>query len=131
MVCLFYHAMTFNNLFLVFMGGGIGSVFRWWIGRIVPFYFAGTFPVSTFAINCVASLLFGLFISLNEQKIVASPLLLFLTTGFCGGFSTFSTFAFESFKLFKNGELLLLISYNLLSLVFGLLSAYLGYKYFR
>lgn len=84
------------NFALVFLGGGLGSMSRYAFSIYLP---ANNFlPIATLSSNFVSSFLLGVFISLyastNNQKI-------FLATGFCGGFSTFSTFSAETLNLFQ------------------------------
>lgn len=76
------------------------------------------FPLGTFAVNAVACFVLGMVIGLAEQKMVLSPLSrVFWALGFCGGFSTFSTFSYENLLLFQTGQHLTLCLYSLLSLV--------------
>jgi CrcB protein len=117
-----------RSVLFIGLGGFIGSVSRYWMQqyflRLVPV----GFPLGTFLVNVIGCLLIGLFLGFFERHTEASlSWRLFLTTGFCGGFTTFSTFAYESVTLGRTGELLLLAVYAAGSLLVGMLTAFLGF----
>ncbi len=112
--------------FLVFLGGGIGSVLRYVIYRLMAF---GTFPVfiSTLIINIAGSLLLGILLGYSvKQGNWSANSLLFLTTGLCGGFTTFSAFAFENQALLKTGDYLTFSLYTFGSISLGILAIFAG-----
>lgn len=116
-----------SSVWLIGLGGFIGSVSRYWVQqyflRLVP----GAFPLGTFVVNVLGCLLIGLLLGVFERHTaLPAPWRLFLTTGFCGGFTTFSTFAYESVALGRTGELLLLALYAAGSLLVGMLAAFVG-----
>jgi fluoride exporter len=116
-----------NNLLLIAIGGALGSVSRYgcqkWIYQIHPH----PFPFGTFIVNISGCLVIGLIFGLSEKGNVMSPeWRLFLTTGFCGGFTTFSSFSLETLSLLREGEHTFALLYILLSVVLGLLAVYLG-----
>ena len=92
------------NYFLVFMGGGLGSVTRFMVSKFFPSP-SDSFPLATFFSNTISSLILGLLLGYFAQKNVSNDnIRLLIATGFCGGFSTFSTFSYETFVLFSSGN---------------------------
>jgi fluoride exporter len=116
------------NYIAVFLGGGIGSVLRYLISMFFVKHISHSFPYATFTVNILGCLFIGFIISLSMTKsnLCGSSLLLFLTVGIAGGFTTFSTFSYESFALIKNGETLTAVTYIVLSSILGLLAVYFG-----
>lgn len=110
---------------LVFIGGGLGSVMRYVIGRLVPY--SGGFPLATFVANIISSLLLGYFMSLAFRNHLSQEYRWFLMTGVCGGFSTFSTFSGESFQLLEEGSYGILAIYILTSVVLGIVGIFIGF----
>jgi len=115
----------------VFIGGGLGSVARLAIGRWLASNSA-VFPWGTLAANLISSIILGAMVSWkargNEGN---SDLYFLLTTGFCGGFSTFSTFSYEVFALLQEGRLGLAFAYAGMSLLAGLLGVFAGFLLLR
>ena len=115
------------NLVLVIIGGGIGSLLRYLGQRWVNEFYRHSFPLATFLINITGCLLIGVLHALGEKgNILSSQTRLLLITGFCGGFTTFSTFAFENMNLLRTGDNLYFILYAAGSVVFGTAAVYLG-----
>lgn len=111
---------------LVFFGGGLGSVLRFLISKPLNVFFHNFF-LGTFVVNIIGCLLIGVILGLSSRgNILSFNNTLFLATGFCGGFTTFSAFAFEKHTLLKDGELLNLTLYTIASLVIGVLAVALG-----
>ncbi|MEM1320079.1 MAG: fluoride efflux transporter CrcB [Bacteroidota bacterium] len=111
----------------VFIGGGLGSLFRYGIAKALAAQ-ALNFPLATLLANILSCILLGFLVGYEMRSGLAIHWRLLLLTGFCGGFSTFSTFSFETFELFQTGQ----TGYALLnigaSLIICLGGIYLGMK---
>ncbi|WP_274476291.1 fluoride efflux transporter CrcB [Mangrovimonas aestuarii] len=115
-----------KQLILVFFGGGLGSVLRYVISK----YLNATpseIPYGTFTVNIFGCLLIGLILGLAfKSNTLTENQTLLLATGFCGGFTTFSSFAFENHTLLKSGDLTHFAFYTIGSIVLGLVAVFLG-----
>jgi len=95
------------NLLLIAVGGAIGSTARYVFSQLVQHATGTLFPIGTFAVNCVGCLVFGAIAGAAEQRVQMAPeLRLFLLVGVLGGFTTFSSYAFESYALLRDGQFL-------------------------
>lgn len=95
------------NIVLVFLGGGIGAAARYWLSGIVYQKMNTDFPYGTLAVNAIGCLLIGILMTAMEERFLAQPSLrVFLTIGILGGFTTFSSFSFETIALLRDGEIL-------------------------
>jgi fluoride exporter len=112
---------------MVAIGGAVGSVLRFWVGTHVSNRLATRFLAGTFIINMTACFLIGFIITLLAEKTSWSPNWRYLIPiGFIGGYSTFSTFEYETFRVFQEGELLIAGLNVVLSVVVGFVSVWLG-----
>lgn len=114
-------------LIAIFLGGGTGSVLRYCVQmmlheRIVPY----SFPWATFTVNILGSFLIGLFYTLSARFNLSTEVRLLLTTGLCGGFTTFSTFSNDGLILIKQEFYGMFALYTLLSITLGVLAAFTG-----
>ena len=115
-----------RNFLLVALGGGIGSMLRYGTSLMIN---AKYFPWSTLAENIIGSFLIGLILALSiKEGSFLYNWKLFLATGVCGGFTTFSAFSLENMELLQNGKYLLAATYIALSVVLGIAAAFAGFK---
>ena len=115
-----------KDFLLVFIGGGLGSVARFLIGRMYKGWQVN-FPVATLTANFLSCIVFGAVIMLGVSKLnLHYSLKLLLITGFCGGFSTYSAFTFETVELFKHGQHGLAFSNILLNFALSVSGLFLG-----
>jgi CrcB protein len=112
---------------LVAIGGGIGSVTRYLVGGWFAGRFGPAFPYGTLVINVTGSFIIGLFLAFAQERISFSPYWrLFFAVGFLGGYTTFSSFEYESVRLLQDGEMLLGSIYLIGSVVAGGIAAVAG-----
>lgn len=115
-------------LLAVGAGSCFGGMARYLLSRCLQQWAGVSFPVGTMMVNVLGCLFIGVCYGVFERiGAGSSAFRLFLTVGFCGGFTTFSTFANESLLLFSDGRVLAFFCYSLLSFVLGLLAVWLGY----
>lgn len=115
-----------KQLLLVFIGGGAGSVLRYIIGKTLNSSQTGI-PYGTFAANILGSLLIGIILGLAvKNETLTQNHTLLLATGFCGGFTTFSTFAYENHVFLKSGDFTSFAIYTIASFIFGFLAVFAG-----
>ena len=115
-----------KQVLLVFLGGGLGSMFRYMINRIIvtkqlnPLW-------ATLSVNVLGSLLIGITLGWAMRSTnLSQNTVLFLATGLCGGFTTFSTFAYENQQLIKAGDFITLFIYGISSFALGIAAVFLG-----
>lgn len=115
-----------KQILLVFVGGGFGSALRFIIGKWLNSSNDGI-PYGTFAANIVGSLLIGIILGMaaKNDSLTESQTLI-LATGFCGGFTTFSTFAYENHVFLKSGDFTSFAIYTIASFAIGFLAVFLG-----
>jgi fluoride exporter len=116
-----------RNLLFVILGGGLGSGLRFGVSLIIKKHYTSSFPLATFAVNLIGSLLIGIIIGLFSKSNTGNDSLkLLLATGFCGGFTTFSSFASENIDLIQSNQIGLAILYIGGSIILGLLAVWTG-----
>ena len=111
-----------RNILLVALGGAFGSVGRYLVSKCVT----SAFPWGTLTVNIVGSLIIGILTGMVAKGCLSAEMKLLLVTGFCGGFTTFSTFANESFSMVKAGDALLAAVYVGASVAIGILAVFAG-----
>lgn len=126
-----------KDLLYIFIGGGAGSCLRflvslfWMHLRLHPSYTNIIFPWPTFIVNILGCFLIGLFYTKSEQWGMSYEMRLLLTTGLCGGFTTFSTFSWESMNLLRQGDYLVFATYVGLSLLVGMIAVFMPIIIFK
>ncbi|WP_432413006.1 fluoride efflux transporter CrcB [Rasiella sp. SM2506] len=115
-----------KQLFLVFLGGGLGSSLRYIVGSYLNSNNTGI-PYGTFLANILGSLFIGIILGLAaKNEALSQNTILFLATGFCGGFTTFSTFAYENHIFLKSGDFTSFAIYTIASFIFGFAAVFFG-----
>ena len=115
-----------KQFLLVFLGGGIGSMARYVLAKYLNSEATGI-PYGTFLANIIGSLFIGLILGLAAKNdSLTQDQTLLLATGFCGGFTTFSTFAYENHVFLKSGDFLHFFMYALASFALGLAAVFAG-----
>ncbi len=118
-----------KNILLVGLGGGIGSMARYLCQRWFAANYIQSFPWGTFAVNVVGCFLIGIFWGLSFKNAAnTESWKIFLMTGLCGGFTTFSAFTLEGIGLIKEQKTGLFFIYIATSVLIGLLATYAGMK---
>lgn len=116
-----------KTLLLVGSGGFLGSVSRFLASRYMQENFPTAFPFGTFFVNITGCFLIGLIYGFSERSALLTPgWKMFLAVGFCGGYTTFSTFANENLALLRDGELYYFFMYTGLSVFLGIAATFLG-----
>ena len=119
----------FKAMIIAGLGGFIGTCLRFLTGKLAHVITVSAFPWGTFAVNVIGSFVIGIFFGLAEKTHVISPSMnVFLITGFCGGFTTFSTFMNEGSALMKDEHYTYMMLYLFGSLTLGLIAVLSGHQ---
>lgn len=116
---------------LVAIGGAIGSVLRYLVAVWMKNLHASEFPLHTFTVNIVGCFFIGLIFSWSLQSISFENIRLFLMAGILGGFTTYSSFGLETFDLFKQGKIIVALTYIFTTNILGLIAVYFGYSFHK
>ena len=117
-----------RSVFLVGIGGAVGSIARYVLSLFINTKFNAVFPFGTFAVNIIGCFLIGILFGLAaKQQWTNNDILLLAVTGFCGGFTTFSTFAFENLSLMDKQQTFMAMVYTIISLILGIGCCKLGF----
>jgi fluoride exporter len=112
---------------IIALGGAIGSMLRFWAGGYVSGRLGTRFPYGTFVINVTASFLIGFIMTVLAERTHLSPSWRYLLViGFLGGYSTFSSFEYETFRVFEDGEFLIAAMNIALSVGVGFVAVWIG-----
>jgi CrcB protein len=115
-----------KQILLVFLGGGLGSALRYLIGKQLNGGTSGL-PLGTLTVNVVGCLVIGLLMGMAlKNNSISENSLLFLATGLCGGFTTFSAFAYENAVFLKSGDVFSFALYTFGSLLLGFGAVFIG-----
>lgn len=124
--------IMFRILFFIGAGSFVGGIARYLLSHAVQTNIASGFPCGTMVVNVLGCFIIGLLYGLFERgNFMNGDLRMFLTTGFCGGFITFSTFMHENYTLISDENFIQFSLYSLLSFGLGLLAAHLGHVIIR
>jgi CrcB protein len=116
-----------KNILLIGLGGGLGSIARYATSHLALKYLTTIIPYGTFIANILGSLLIGIFLGILLEN-PSQTFKLLLVTGFCGGYTTFSTFTYENFSFLQSGQIGLFLLYSLGSIAAGLLAVFIGFS---
>ncbi len=115
-----------KNLLLVGLGGALGSMLRYAAAVMINTKY---FPWPTLTVNIIGSFFIGLIFALSiKDETFLNNWKLFLATGICGGFTTFSSFSLENMGLLQQGKYATALTYICLSIILGIIAAFAGYK---
>lgn len=118
-----------QNYFIVFFGAGIGGVVRYWGTNFIYKFLSPTFPYGTLFVNVLGSFIIGIVMYyLDSNDLINQELRIFLTIGFCGGLTTFSTFSYETINFLKENEFLFAGLNIIANVLITLVALFIAYK---
>jgi len=119
-----------QNYVLVCIGAAAGGAARYWTSNVVYKFLPTTMPFGTFIVNMVGSFIIGfVMFYLDSNELISPQMRILLTTGFCGGLTTFSTFSFETINLIRDSEFLLAGTNIILNMVLSFAAVFLAYMF--
>ena len=122
-----HNSIMSRNILLVGIGGFLGSILRYLITVFLADRTSSLFPFGTLAANLIGCLLIGIILAISERAQILTPeWRILLTTGFCGGLTTLSTFSYESIRLLQDGEVAFFSANLTLNVLVGFAATYLG-----
>ncbi|MEJ2196178.1 MAG: fluoride efflux transporter CrcB [Ignavibacteriaceae bacterium] len=111
------------NYIYIGIGSAIGGMLRFWLSNSTYRVLPVNFPYGTLIVNVIGSFILGMIVFyFNEKELLNAQLRIFLSVGFCGGFTTFSTFSLETMSLFRDAQYL----YGFVNVFFNLVLCFLG-----
>lgn len=116
----------YRFLIYVILGSSIGGAARYLAQEFIQKNYPSFIPLGTLFVNIIGSFIIGIIYALAEKSKISAEFRILFATGFCGGFTTFSSFAFENVRLMQDGEFFNTALYILLSVIVGFLAVYLG-----
>jgi CrcB protein len=113
------------------LGSFLGGVSRYLLSELLKNLYTQNFPFATFFVNVVGCFLIGICFSIFEKNILDKTFYAIIAVGFLGGFTTFSAFSLDAFKLIREAKYLILLFYLSGSVLFGLIATITGYWLFK
>ncbi len=118
-----------KTILFIGIGGFLGSISRYALHKLLTSYFQGVFPLGTLAANLIGCLLIGMIYGIaTSQNYLSHEMRMLLAVGFCGSFTTFSTFANENLALLQSNQIMIMIAYTAISLIIGIFMVFVGIK---
>jgi len=119
-----------KTILFIGVGGFLGSISRYAVHKLLTGIFPGIFPLGTLAANLLGCLLIGIIYGMaTSYNILSHEMRMLLAVGFCGSFTTFSTFANENLALLQSNQIFVMIIYTAVSIIIGILMVFLGIKF--
>lgn len=117
----------FKAMLIAGVGGFLGTCGRYLVGKLAHYIFTSPFPYGTFAVNIIGSLIIGILFGMAEKThLISTNMNILLITGFCGGFTTFSSFADDMYLLIQNKHWAYFSIYLGLSIILGIIMVWIG-----